>query len=162
LAEEDPEKLLRLPATTRAAGLRVDVDGNAGNAALAADVEGRRTELLREINQRNLGYFEQEVQKLDAWADDLKLGLEQEIKEIDREIKEVRRTAATSPTLEEKLAHQKRQRELEAKRSKLRRELFIRQDEVEAQRNDLISQLEVQLQQQVDERTLFTIEWELA
>ncbi len=157
LAEEDPEKLLRLPATTRAAGLF----NNAGNATLAADVEGRRTEMLREINQRNLGYFEQEVQKLDAWADDLKLGLEQEIKEIDGEIKEVRRTAATSPTLEEKLAHQKRQRELESKRSKLRRELFIRQDEVEAQRNDLISQLEVQLQQQVEERTLFTIEWEL-
>ena len=65
-------------------------------------------------------------------------------------------------SLEEKLAHQKRQRELESKRSKLRRELFLRQDEVEAQRNDLISQLEVQLQQQVEERTLFTIEWELA
>jgi chromosome segregation ATPase len=93
------------------------------------------------------------VQKLDAWADDLKLGLEQEIKEIDREVKEVRRTAATPPTLEEKLAHQKRQRELESKRSKLRRELFARQDEIEAQRNDLISQLEAQLQQQVEERT---------
>jgi ERCC4-related helicase len=157
LAEEDPEKLLRLPATTQAAGLF----NNAGNASLVVDVASRKIELLREINQRNLGYFEQEVQKLDAWADDLKLGLEQEIKEIDREIKEVRRTAATSPTLEEKLAHQKRQRELEGKRSKLRRELFIRQDEVEAQRNDLISQLEVQLQQQVEERAVFTIEWEL-
>lgn len=42
------------------------------------------------------------MQKLDAWADDLKLGLEQQIKEIDSEIKEVRCTAATSPTLEEK------------------------------------------------------------
>lgn len=157
LAEDDPEKLLRLPATTEAASLF----NNASDATLVADVETRKTELLRDINQRNLGYFEQEVQKLDAWADDLKLGLEQEIKAIDREIKEVRRTAATSPTLEEKLAHQKRQRELEGKRSKLRRELFIRQDEVEAQRNDLIGQLEVQLQQQVEERTLFTIEWEL-
>jgi F0F1-type ATP synthase membrane subunit b/b' len=128
---------------------------------LSADLEDRKLHLLREINQRNLGYFQQEVEKLDAWADDLKLGLEQEIKEIDREIKEVRRIAATSPTLEEKLAHQKRQRELDAKRSKLRRELFTRQDEVEAQRDDLISQLEVQLHQQVEERTLFTIEWEL-
>jgi len=157
LAEDDPEKLLRLPATAQPAGLFHD----AGNAALAADVDNRRAQLLREINQRNLGYFEQEVQKLDAWADDLKLGLEQEIKEIDREIKEVRRTAATSPTLEEKLSWQKKQRELEGKRSKLRRELFLRQDEVEAQRNDLISQLEAQLQQQVEERTLFTVEWEL-
>ena len=156
LAEEDPEKLLRLPATTQAASLF-----NAPDATLLADVETRKTALLRDVNERNLGYFEQEVQKLDAWADDLKLGLEQEIKEIDREIKEVRRTAATSPTLEEKLSWQKKQRELEGARSKLRRELFARQDEVEAQRNDLISQLEVQLQQQVEEHTLFTIEWEL-
>lgn len=157
LAEDDPEKLLRLPATTQAAGLF----HNEGNASLSEDVENRKSKLLREINQRNLGYFEQEVQKLDAWADDLKLGLEQEIKEIDREIKEVRRTAATSPTLEEKLSWQKKQRELESKRSKLRRELFDRQDKIEAQRNDLISQLEAQLQQQVEERTLFTVEWEL-
>ncbi|WP_080931326.1 SNF2-related protein [Xanthomonas arboricola] len=156
LAEEDPEKLLRLPATTHAASLF-----NAPDATLLADAEARKTALLRDVNERNLGYFEQEVQKLDAWADDLKLGLEQEIKEIDREIKEVRRTAATSPTLDEKLSWQKKQRELESKRSKLRRELFARQDEVEAQRNDLISQLEMQLQQQVEERTLFTIEWEL-
>jgi len=154
LAEEDPEKLLRLPATTQAASLF-----NAPDATLLADVEARKTALLRDVNERNLGYFEQEVQKLDAWADDLKLGLEQEIKEIDREIKEVRRTAATSPTLEEKLSWQKKQRELESKRSKLRRELFVRQDEVEAQRNDLIGQLEVQLQQQVEEHALFTVEW---
>ena len=156
LAEDDPEKLLRLPAHQEAAGLFSATDGT-----LAADLASRKVQVLREINQRNLGYFAQEVEKLDAWADDLKLGLEQEIKGIDFEIKEVRRTAGISPTLEEKLSHQKRQRELETKRSKLRRELFARQDEVEAQRNDLITQLEVQLQQQVEERILFTVEWEL-
>jgi ERCC4-related helicase len=156
LAEDDPEKLLRLPAHQKAAGLFSATDGT-----LAADLDGRKVQVLREINQRNLGYFEQEVEKLDAWADDLKLGLEQSIKEIDREIKEIRRTAATAPTLDEKLNWQKRQRELEGKRNKLRRELFSRQDEIEAQRNDLISALEVQLQQQVRQESLFTIEWEL-
>ena len=162
-AEDDPEKLLRLPAHTlpspaceRGAGGEDELP-----ETLAADVEVRKAGLLREINQRNLGYFEQEVQKLDAWADDLKIGLEQEIKEIDREIKEVRRTAAISPTLEEKLSWQKKQRELETKRGKLRRELFDRQDEIEAQRNDLISELEAQLEQRVEERVLFTVEWEL-
>jgi hypothetical protein len=160
LEEDDPEKLLRLPAHT----LPSPACGGESSLpeTLAADVETRKAALLREINQRNLGYFEQEVQKLDAWADDLKLGLEQEIKEVDREIKEVRRAAAISPTLEEKLSWQKAQRELEGKRSKLRRELFARQDEIEAQRNDLISALEMRLQQQVEERELFTIEWELA
>ena len=73
----------------------------------------------------------------------------------------MRRTAATSPTLEEKLSWQKKQREMEGKRTKLRRELFNRQDEVEAQRNHVISQLEAQLQQKVEETKLFTIEWEL-
>lgn len=155
LAEDDPEKLLRLPAHTQSAGLF------SAGISLAEDMEARKLALLREINQRNLGYFEQEVEKLDAWADDLKLGLEQEIKGIDAEIKDVRRTAATSPTLEEKLAHQKKQRELETKRSKLRRELFARQDEIESERNGLIEQLEGQLQQQVEEQTLFTVEWEL-
>ena len=106
---------------------------------LLADVEARKTALLRDVNERNLGYFEQEVQKLDAWADDLKLGIEQEIKEVDRQIKEVRRTAASASTLEEKLSWQKQQRELEAKRTKLRRELFNRQDAIESERNELIS-----------------------
>lgn len=156
LAEDDPEKLLRLPAVTQSAGLF-----GGGDATLLADMEARKTALLREINQRNLGYFEQEVRKLDGWADDLKLGVEQEIKEVDREIKEVRRTATSSPTLEEKLSWQKRQRELETKRTKLRRELFKRQDEIESQRDDLIAQLESQLEQQVHEKVLFTIEWEL-
>ena len=101
------------------------------------------------------------MQKLDAWADDLKLGLEQEIKGIDAEIKDVRRTAAASVTLEEKLAQQKKQRELETKRGKLRRELFDWQDAIEAQRNALIGQLEGQLEQRVDEKVLFTVEWRL-
>ena len=156
LAEDDPEKLLRLPARMEPAEL-----GDADVASLRDEVLNRTSAVLREINQRNLGYFEQEVQKLDAWADDLKLGIEQEIKEIDRQIKEVRRTAATAPTLEEKLAWQKQQRELEARRTKLRRELFNRQDEIEAQRNDIISELEGQLKQKVNERHLFSIQWEL-
>lgn len=156
LDEDDPEKLLRLPALAQQA----ESQGFIG-AALIEDVAVRKSAVLLEVNQRNLGYFEQEVQKLDAWADDLKLGLEQEIKEVDREIKDVRRTAASAPTLEEKLSIQKRQRELEAKRNKLRRELFERQDEIEAERNKIIGQLEEKIKQKVEERELFVIEWEL-
>lgn len=156
LPEDDPEKLLRLPAR-----LEQSESAAAGAVLLADDLERRKNQLLREINQRNMGYFEQEVAKLDAWADDLKLGLEQEIKTTDAEIKELRRIAATAATLEEKLGYQKQQRELEGKRSKLRRELYARQDEIEADRNALIDQLEQQLQQQVQEATLFSVEWVL-
>lgn len=163
LVEDIPEKLLRMPATVAACPSHVSVSAEQDktNSALNADIQSRRDQLLREVNQRNLGYFQQEVEKLDAWADDLKLGLEQEIKEIDRQIKEVRRTAATAATLDEKLHWQKQQRDFEGKRSKLRRELFVRQDEIEIERNRLIEQLEKQLEQKIKEQHLFTIDWSL-
>ncbi len=156
LLEDDPDKLLRIPAMIATTAIEVPK-----HPALQQDREQRKNKLLREINDRNLSYFDQEVQKLDGWADDLKLGLEQEIKDIDREIKEVRRTAAIAPTLDEKLHWQKRQRELETKRSKSRRELFRRQDDIDEQRNELITELEDRLQQRVEEQVLFTIEWAL-
>ena len=157
LTDDDPEKLLRLPLSSQTA---LDVAPEPP-PALASDLEQRRNQLAQRINERNLGYFQQEVEKLDAWADDLKVGLEQEIKELDRQIKEVRRTATVAATLEEKLHWQKQQRELEQRRGRMRRELFDRQDEIEGKRNDLIADLETQLAQQAETHSLFIVEWEL-
>lgn len=156
LIEDDPEKLLRLPATAQPAHLPATLP-----AALLADIENRKTALLADINTRSLGYFDQECDKLDDWAEDLKLGLERAIEDTDREIKDARRTAASAQTLAEKLEWQKKQRELENKRNKMRKELFDRQDEISAQRDQLLAELEAKLTPQVEERTLFTIEWEL-
>lgn len=156
LQADDPEKLLRLPARIAETTIKTGFQ-----TTLSDNMAERRQTLLNQATERNLGYFEEEVQKLDDWADDLKQGLEQEIKETDREIKEVRRTAATSVTLDEKLSWQKKQRELENKRSRQRRELFDKQDEIEAQRNQLIEELEESLKQKVEEEELFFIEWEI-
>ena len=101
------------------------------------------------------------MQKLDAWADDLKVGLENEVKELDRDIKDVRRTASVSATLEEKLHWQKRQRELEDQRNQLRRRIFDRQDEIDGQRNQLIEELESRLSRQVQTTDVFTIQWQI-
>ena len=158
MIDDDPEKLLRLPVSMQAA---LDAAPEPP-PALASDLEQRGNQLAQRINERNLGYFQQEVEKLDAWADDLKVGLEQEIKELDRQIKEVRRTATVAATLEEKLHWQKQQRELEQKRGRMRRELFDRQDEIEGKRSDLIAELETHLQQRAETRRLFAIAWELS
>jgi hypothetical protein len=157
LEDNAPERLLEFPAKI----LPCQQDQSGSNPVLLAEVAHRRQVFLGQSNQTNLGFFNQELEKLDAWADDQKLGLEQSIKEADRQIKEVRRTAATAATLDEKLHWQKQQRDLESHRNKLRRDLFDQQDKIEAQRNELIGKLEQQLQQQIQEQTLFTIEWEL-
>ena len=80
LPQDDPEKLLHLPAGSLPSPPGRGAGGEGIPPKSQADVQARKTALLRDITQRNLGYFEQEVQKLDVWADDLKLGLEQEIK----------------------------------------------------------------------------------
>ena len=154
--DEDPEKLLRLPAEVlpTPASERGQFD-----AALQDALKRLENQHIREVNQRNLGYFDAEVHKLDAWADDLKAGLENEVKEVDREIKEVRRTATVSATLEEKLHWQKRQRELEDKRNQLRRKIFDRQDEIDGQRNSLIEDLEAKLSRKVVATKVFIIQW---
>ena len=83
------------------------------------------------------------------------------MKELDRDIKDVRRTATVAATLEEKLHWQKRQRELEDKRNQLRRRIFDRQDEIDAQRSRLIDDLEGRLDSRHQTITAFTVQWEL-
>ena len=127
--------------------------------ALQQALQQSRLGIEKQVNDRNLSFFEQEVNKLDSWADDLKEGLEQSIKELDKQIKQVRREAKIAPTLEEKLALQKQQRQLESQRNKSRRELFDKQDEVDEKREQLIESLEGKLNKKTSQETLFTIGW---
>lgn len=125
------------------------------------EIARQRAKIIGNIEQRNLGLFTQESDKLDSWADDLKVGLEREIKELDRAIKESRTKSKGAATLAEKLEHQKEQRTLEASRDRKRRELFERQDEILQRRDNLIDELEKQLEQQITNRTILSCEWEL-
>ena len=59
----------------------------------------------------------------------------------------------------EKLDAQKDPRDLEAMRDRKRRELFERQDEIQARRDSVIDELEKQLKQQVTATQLFAAEW---
>lgn len=128
---------------------------------LEAQLQYQQNSIRRNISERNARYFEAEATKLDGWADDLKVGLERELKELDRQIKETRRAATTALTLEEKLAGQKAIKALEAERATKRRTLFDAQDRIDAQRAELIAQIEGKLEQQIHTRPLFTVRWRL-
>jgi hypothetical protein len=128
---------------------------------LATLTAQRQERIQKGIAERNAAFFEAEAEKLDGWADDLKSGLEREIKDLDRQIKEARRAATLALTLEEKLAGQKQVRALEGQRNQKRRSLFEAQDQVDRQREELIAQVEGKLQQVVTSQTLFTLRWML-
>jgi ERCC4-related helicase len=122
----------------------------------------RQSNIQGEISARNARFFELEAEKLDGWADDLKVGLEHEIKELDRQIKEARRAATAALTLEEKLAGQKQIKNLEAQRNQKRRSLFDAQDDVDRQREALIGKIERKLSQRTSLLSLFSIRWNLS
>ena len=129
---------------------------------LGFQVAQRRSAIERQVSERNARFFDAEAQKLDGWADDLKVGLEREIKEIDRQIREARRAATAAVTLEEKLVGQRQVKALEAERGRQRRSLFDAQDEVDRQREALIGAIEGKLAQSTHLDTLFTVRWFLA
>lgn len=150
---ETTQKMMQLPATVNS---EYEVTAT---SAMESALEQERNIIIRQINDRNLSFFEQETNKLDAWADDLKEGLEQCIRQLDKDIKQVRRESKIAPTLEEKLALQKQQRKLESLRNRQRRELFDKQDEVDERREALIESLEGKLSKKTDVQDLFTIRW---
>lgn len=156
--EQVTEKLLNLPC---ASSVQVEISSVEHRPLLEAEIERQKILVVADLETRNLGAFTQETEKLDAWADDLKVGLERDIKELDRAIRESRTKSKSAATLADKLAAQKEQRDLEGQRDKKRRELFDRQDEIQRKRDGLIDELERQLKQEITVSTLLTCEWEL-
>lgn len=122
---------------------------------------GKEVGILNEISQRNARFFEDEAEKLDGWADDLKSGLEREIKDFDKQIKEARRSSVAALTLEEKLNWQKHIKAFESARNTKRQSLFDAQDAIDVRRGDLISEIEGKLKIQNNRKTIFTMQWRI-
>lgn len=116
---------------------------------------------LLDVERQNARFFEEESNKLDRWADDLKLGLEAELKDLDRQIREATRAARAGVSLQEKLDGQKRVRTLESHRVQKRRRLYDAQDEVDRQRETLIASVESRLHLSHTLDSVFTLSWTL-
>jgi adenine-specific DNA-methyltransferase len=157
LDEEAARRLFAVPARV----VR-EIPDATGTPGLDEVLRQRQTAIQKTISQRNAAFFEAEAEKLDGWADDLKVGLEREIKELDRQIKEARRAATAALTLEEKLAGQKQVKALESQRNTKRRALFDAQDDIDRRREQLIAEIEGKLQQRTELQKLFSIKWKVA
>jgi adenine-specific DNA-methyltransferase len=149
-------KLFSLPGVV---GQEID---ETGPAVLGTIREGLKGVHIAELELRNQSFFQEEVDKLERWAEDLKLTLERQLKDLDAEIKAARKTSKTAVALAEKLEAQKVIKALEAKRSAKRRQLFDAQDDVDKRRAELIDEIERQLKTKMKCETVFTLRWALA
>jgi adenine-specific DNA-methyltransferase len=156
LDSECSNKLLSVPARLLAEHVAVK-PGDSMKESREAEIKKH----FVEVRERNMSIFEDEMTKLDRWAEDLKYGLEQELKDLDVEIRRARKTSRLALSLEEKLEAQKQVKALELKRSTKRRRLFEAQDEIDGRREKLIEDIEKQLNIQTCTEDVFTIRWTL-
>lgn len=115
-----------------------------------------------ETERRNAVFFDEEVVKLDRWADDLKQGLERELRDLDGEIRQAQREARLALQLSEKLQAQKHVRDLERKRIQKRRALYDEQDRIDQQRDQLIQGMESQLRMESMVEPVFAVRWSIS
>jgi ERCC4-related helicase len=121
-----------------------------------------KNERLKHLEDTDAFLMQREFKKFHNWAEDRITYLESELKEAKKAEKEIDRQAmqeglSTSEalTLQEELAKAKK------KVSKLKREMFDREDEISAERDQLIEEAKQKLNRKITEEEVFTISFEL-
>lgn len=132
---------------------------DAARQIVAEQLQARRQAVLEEAAAKDGEWFDTEMQKLDRWADDRKVALEQELRDLDRAISDGRRAAVTARSLADKLDAQKAVKELEAERTRRRKEYFAAQDEVDAGKGRIIDEIAERMNRSETLEELFTLRW---
>lgn len=114
-----------------------------------------------DIQAKNQTVFEAEVERLDNWAEDIKLSLELEIRAMDREIRQLKIDSKKVQLLAEKVESQKKIKALESRRNEKRRELYDSQDKIEIEKDQLLDKVEANLDPKITFEELFAIQWKV-
>ena len=128
---------------------------------LALDNLSLQTEstVLEASAKRDSLYFDNAIDKLELWADDMKVSLEKELKDLEDEIKLKKAEARRLNDLAAKVVAQRIVKDLEKERSEKRKRLFEAQDEIDIKKEKLITDIESRLQQKTERKNLFLIRW---
>lgn len=154
---EIAEKMLMLPACLLSAA---HIEESVA-VCLSDRVEEMNQEILSSSSNRNNRFFDEEMEKLDSWADDMKLALEHEISDLDQEIKLRKSESRKISRLEERVKAQRAIKDLERKRVEKRQNLYVAQDEIDEKKEVLLNKIEKMLKQKVERKCLFMIKWKL-
>jgi len=139
LAEEQTRRLLDVPATAHEASPD-DL------FPTVADLAKQRVEtLLGDISARQGAWFDEEMDKLDRWAEDKRVGLKAYLREHDDALKSLKRDARQAASLPEKLAIQKEIKQIEATREEAWRAYDAEARKVETAKEALIDDVESRL-----------------
>lgn len=121
---------------------------------------GSQQEQVEEVNKQ---YYLDECDKLDAYSEDLKEGLQRKRKELDKLIKEKEKEFRTSTNLPlDKIISMKDEiNKLKDKRKKMQREIYQQEDEIDMQRDKLQEEIRQKLNRTAKITHIMTIAFEV-
>jgi len=139
LAADQLRRLFEVPAQSKGEPL-LEVP-----ATLDRLAKRRSDDLVHEISTRQGRWFDEEMDKLDRWADDKRAGLRADLKEHDDKLKDLKRDVRQAATLPDKLAFQKQIRQVEGARDEAWRAYDAEARQVEVAKESLIDDVEARL-----------------
>ena len=155
LEPEEVRRLLQVPATM------ANETAKADTGRLTKALEGQQKAILHQIETHRSQWFDDEMDKLDHWASDKRKALKGNLKDLDDQIKELKKQVRASGNLQEKLGLQRKVKTLEAKRDTAWREYDNQARVIETQKDGLLDEVEERLQQDVSDEMLFTVRWQM-
>lgn len=158
LSPDQCQRLFSLDAATAPTSLSF---GEGLRVRLEEIYHAHQTEIIEENRQRNHNFFDDEVDKLEKWSEDVRNSIKFEIKELDKEIKTRKTEARKLLNLEQKVKEQRTIKELEKKLAEKRYNQYQNEDEIENRKDNLLDEIEQRLKQQTTETPLFTIRWQV-
>ena len=149
-------RLLELPGT---------IDGECPpEGPELVDMRTQQLEAQRiNIENANKQYYIEECEKLDAYSEELKDGLEREIKEMRKDIaaKKKEFKSSTNLPLDEMLALKDEINKLEKKRKEKQRDLYAQQDKIDADNEQLQEDIRKKMEGKIVTDHIMTISFEI-
>lgn len=155
--DEIINKMLELPGT-------IEGDCPPETTALI-DLRKQRLDAQRtEIENANKQYYLEECEKLDSYSEELKDGLEREIKDMRKDITAKRKIfkSSTNLPLDEMLALKDEINKLEKKRKEKQRDLYIEQDKIDDENERLQEKIRKKLEGKIVTTHIMTISFEIS
>ncbi|MEI6049433.1 MAG: SNF2-related protein [Bacteroidota bacterium] len=117
--------------------------------------------IIEENRTPNHIFFDEEVDKLEKWSEDVRNSIKFEIKELDKEIKTRKTEVRKLLNLEQKVKEQRLIKELEKKLAGKRFNQYQNEDDIEHRKDNLLDEIELRLKQNTTETELFTISFKV-
>ena len=130
-------------------------------AALADAISAQRAEITVANAQRNNNFFEEEMEKLDNWSEDVKAGLEKSCVTLTLKSSSAKARAKRLRASMKRCDCNALSKTLKTRRSEKRLNLYKAQDEVDEKKETLLAKVEAMLSQKIAQTKLVTFHWRI-